>query len=480
MSCIHHSLPYPTFLNSHTVTSSVKALSGVGRVRVYPSTCPGVETNNDKSKYDSPQAEYHAIIAKNKQQSSVDVSDKSNRENAKLRKKYMKEGVAMAYSYLRKTLGIDVSVVSTEIVLSIQSILETEGCLASCFLDSGCAHIVIIVKDNEISEALHACDVTGVPKERLILQWKSEGKLFPEMIRDELKEIEHRVGTISIQYTPPITSALTNWSELAEWKAKSTSPLYCLIQLSFGSSVAIDDVTTTVASISKVFGENKGSITLVDPTAQQLGLSYAACLKTDRPDGLYATVVCTRNNEALGLVYSSKESIIAALECGRGVYWSRSRGGLWRKGDTSGRHQTLHKIDADCDADALRFMVTQHGEDTKAFCHLDALTCWGEPNGVRHLERTLAQRLVDAPAGSYTKRLFDDDELLRDKLVEEAEELSEAKTKQHVAEELADVLYFSMVKAVKFGVSIDDAVAELDKRAKKVTRRKGDSKRVGK
>ena len=120
--------------------------------------------------------------------------------------------------------------------------------------------------------------------------------------------------------------------------------------------------------------------------------------------------------------------------------------------------------------------MTQHGEDHKAFCHLDTLSCWGEPNGIRHLEQTLARRLVDAPAGSYTKRLFDDDELLRDKLVEEAQELSEAESRQHVAEELADVLYFAMVKAAKAGVSIDDAVAELDKRSKKVTRRKGDSK----
>lgn len=92
------------------------------------------------------------------------------------------------------------------------------------------------------------------------------------------------------------------------------------------------------------------------------------------------------------------------------------------------------------------------------------------------MEGTLAQRLVDAPEGSYTKRLFDDEKLLRDKLVEEAQELSEADTKQHVAEELADVLYFAMVRAAKAGVSIDDAVSELDKRARKVTRRKGDSK----
>ena len=86
------------------------------------------------------------------------------------------------------------------------------------------------------------------------------------------------------------------------------------------------------------------------------------------------------------------------------------------------------------------------------------------------------QRMKSAPEGSYTKRLFDDSNLLRNKLVEEAQELAEADDHQHVAEELADVLYFAMVRATKMGVSIDDAAAELDKRAKKVTRRQGDSK----
>ena len=99
-----------------------------------------------------------------------------------------------------------------------------------------------------------------------------------------------------------------------------------------------------------------------------------------------------------------------------------------------------------------------------------------EPCGLRHLEGTLQERPKSAPEGSYTKRLFDDDQLLRDKLVEEAQELSEATEPSDVAGELADVLYFAMVRAAKAGVSIDDAVAELDRRTRKVTRRKGDSK----
>merc|ERR1711937_4664 len=156
--------------------------------------------------------------------------------------------------------------------------------------------------------------------------------------------------------------------------------------------------------------------------------------------------------------------------------YSRSRKGLWRKGDTSGRTQTLHRLDIDCDGDALRFTVTQLGEDKAAFCHLGTYTCWGNPRGVQHLQETLQDRLKSAPEGSYTKRLFDDPELLRDKLVEEAQELSEATEPKDVAGELADVLYFAMVRAVAAGVSIDDAVAALDQRSRKVTRRKGDSK----
>eukprot|EP00578_Thalassiosira_sp_NH16_P026967 CAMPEP_0181102836 /NCGR_PEP_ID=MMETSP1071-20121207/14535_1 /TAXON_ID=35127 /ORGANISM="Thalassiosira sp., Strain NH16" /LENGTH=493 /DNA_ID=CAMNT_0023185851 /DNA_START=42 /DNA_END=1523 /DNA_ORIENTATION=+ len=478
MSC----LPYPTFLQRPTQTSTTKSLSAAGRARIHPLTCPGRSSAGDDDKdsgstattKSEAQAEYQAIISKCIEQSQVDDSDKSNKENAKLRKKYMKEGVAMASSYLTETLGLDVSIVDVEIVLNIDSIIETDGCLASCFLDAGCAYVVIRAKEEQedtgggLAKALTACDATRVPRGRLVLHCKSG---ISSEIVDQMGEISSRVGTVSVQITDPVSSTRVDWNDIPK-----LDDVKCVVQLSMSDKTSDEDLIKSVAALSKFIGENKGSITLVDPTAEQLGLCYAACMKTDRPDGLYTTVVCTRSNEALGLVYSSKESIIAALQCGRGVYYSRSRNGLWRKGDTSGHYQTLHRFDADCDGDALRFTVTQNGDDIKAFCHLNTLTCWGEPKGVRHLEGTLAQRLKDAPPGSYTKRLFDDDQLLRDKLVEEAQELSEAETKQHVAEELADVLYFAMVRAAKAGVSIDDAVSELDKRARKVTRRKGDSK----
>ena len=135
----------------------------------------------------------------------------------------------------------------------------------------------------------------------------------------------------------------------------------------------------------------------------------------------------------------------------------------------------MHRLDVDCDGDALRFTVTQRGSKP-AFCHLNTLTCWGNPRGILHLQETLQDRFQSAPVGSYTKRLFDNPMLLREKLVEEAQELSEATDPDDVAGELADVTYFGMVRAVAAGVTIDDAIAELDRRSRKVTRRQGDSK----
>ncbi len=75
-----------------------------------------------------------------------------------------------------------------------------------------------------------------------------------------------------------------------------------------------------------------------------------APLVTDRPDGLYPTVVVDERGVCLGLVYSSQESIREAVRRRMGIYQSRSRG-LWVKGETSGATQELLRIDLDCDRD---------------------------------------------------------------------------------------------------------------------------------
>lgn len=206
----------------------------------------------------------------------------------------------------------------------------------------------------------------------------------------------------------------------------------------------------------------------------RLGLAeaFAAPLRSDRPDGLFATTVCDEGGVLLGLAWSNLDSLRAAIDAGRGVYHSRRRG-TWVKGQTSGDHQDLLRIDADCDRDALRFTVRQHGQ---GFCHLGVETCFGASTGVAALVRTVAARLARAPAGSYTRRLLDDPALLQVKLSEEAGELAAAVSRDEVVHETADLLYFAVVALLRGGGTWAEVERALDQRAKLVTRRPGDAK----
>jgi phosphoribosyl-ATP pyrophosphohydrolase len=203
----------------------------------------------------------------------------------------------------------------------------------------------------------------------------------------------------------------------------------------------------------------------------RLGLAeaFAAPLVSDRPDGLFPTVVVDELGAALGLVYSSRDSLAAAVERGRGVYWSRSRG-LWEKGATSGAGQELIRLAADCDRDAIRATVRQHGV---GFCHRGRRSCWGEDGGVGGLERTLAARAAVAPPGSYSARVLADRDLLAAKLVEEAGELAAAVSRDEVTWEAADVLYFAAVAMARAGVTMAEVIAELDRRSRQARRRDG-------
>ncbi|KAL5397555.1 imidazoleglycerol-phosphate dehydratase [Paraphaeosphaeria minitans] len=193
---------------------------------------------------------------------------------------------------------------------------------------------------------------------------------------------------------------------------------------------------------------------------------------SDRPDGLFTTLVTDERGIALGLVYSSEDSVAKSLETGRGVYQSRKRG-LWYKGESSGDVQELVSLSLDCDSDCLQFVVRQKG---RGFCHLATPTCFGQYRGLSKLQKTLQSRKESAPAGSYTARLFNDSQLLRAKILEEATELCDANTKQDIAFEAADLLYFALTKCVSAGVSLEDVERNLDAKSIKVKRRQGDAK----
>jgi phosphoribosyl-AMP cyclohydrolase / phosphoribosyl-ATP pyrophosphohydrolase len=200
----------------------------------------------------------------------------------------------------------------------------------------------------------------------------------------------------------------------------------------------------------------------------KLGLAeaFAAPFDSD-PDSLWPTVVVDERGVALGLCYSDLESLRAALEGGRGVYHSRSRG-LWIKGATSGATQELLRIDADCDRDCLRFTVRQQ---PPGFCHLNTRTCWGDESGLGALARRLAERKTAAPAGSYTARLLADPALLAAKLREEVNELAEAEGRGEVIHEAADLLYFTLATLARHEVDLAEVERALARRALKITRR---------
>lgn len=77
--------------------------------------------------------------------------------------------------------------------------------------------------------------------------------------------------------------------------------------------------------------------------------------------------------EVLMLAWMNREALLLTLETGEAVYWSRSRGRLWRKGEQSGHVQQVHEIRTDCDCDALLLRVTQHGGIA---CHTGRKSCF--------------------------------------------------------------------------------------------------------
>jgi phosphoribosyl-AMP cyclohydrolase / phosphoribosyl-ATP pyrophosphohydrolase len=96
-------------------------------------------------------------------------------------------------------------------------------------------------------------------------------------------------------------------------------------------------------------------------------------LNWKKMDGLIPVVVQDANTkETLMLAYANREALENTLKTGKGIYWSRSRQELWVKGETSGHTQKIVRVIADCDYDALLYVVEQKGP----VCHTGAETCF--------------------------------------------------------------------------------------------------------
>jgi phosphoribosyl-AMP cyclohydrolase / phosphoribosyl-ATP pyrophosphohydrolase len=185
-------------------------------------------------------------------------------------------------------------------------------------------------------------------------------------------------------------------------------------------------------------------------------------------DGLLPVVAQhAHTGEVLMLAHANREAVERTLAEGVMWYWSRSRRELWRKGATSGNVQALVALHADCDRDALVAHVLPAGPS----CHTGEWSCFDAAPTLAHLAHTIAQRAAESDsgvgAGSYTRRLLEDDNLRLKKLGEEAVELAlacERGDAARAAEEAADLIYHALVACRAAGAGAADVLAALDSR----------------
>tara|TARA_R110002020_G_scaffold10961_14_gene41609 strand:+ start:1194 stop:1652 length:459 start_codon:yes stop_codon:yes gene_type:complete len=109
------------------------------------------------------------------------------------------------------------------------------------------------------------------------------------------------------------------------------------------------------------------------------------------------------SNDVLMLAHMNAEALALTLQTGIAHYWSRSRGTLWKKGETSGELQEVVELRTDCDQDAMVLVVNQAGRG--AACHTGRKSCFYRRatmvDGVARLEDTGLERLFD-PAEVYS------------------------------------------------------------------------------
>jgi len=131
----------------------------------------------------------------------------------------------------------------------------------------------------------------------------------------------------------------------------------------------------------------------------------------DKDGGLVPAIIQDVDSGAvLMLGYMNREALTATLARGRVVFFSRTRQRLWEKGETSGNHLSVAEIRLDCDADTLLVLARPAGPT----CHTGDRTCFGtepltraEPlTFLSQLEDVIAERINEAPEGSYTARLY--------------------------------------------------------------------------
>lgn len=196
-------------------------------------------------------------------------------------------------------------------------------------------------------------------------------------------------------------------------------------------------------------------------------------VKWDERGLVPAVVQDAATGQVLMLAYMNREALERTLASGRTWFYSRSRGELWPKGETSGNRQEVREVALDCDGDAILVKVDQTG----AACHTGERSCFfrrlrGEaglgPELIGELWATFQDRARCPREGSYVSRLLAQgiDRILKKVGEEAGEVIIAAKNgdKNELVWELADLLFHSLLLTFASGLTPQDVLAELARR----------------
>ena len=178
------------------------------------------------------------------------------------------------------------------------------------------------------------------------------------------------------------------------------------------------------------------------------------------PELRAAVVQDAATSRVLMLAWMDDEALRLTRETGEAHFFSRSRGRLWRKGETSGNTLAVEELREDCDADAILLRVRPAGP----VCHTGSLSCFAP-----WLWRRVAERATTRPEGSYVSRLVGEGPAAAArKLGEEGLEAALAgvsESDERLVSEIADVWFHSYVLLASRGLDPAAVEDELARRA---------------
>ncbi len=192
----------------------------------------------------------------------------------------------------------------------------------------------------------------------------------------------------------------------------------------------------------------------------------------DKGGGLVPAIVQDhRTLQVLTLAYMDRSALAETIESGEATFYSRARGGRWRKGETSGHRLKIVALTRDCDSDALLLSVEPLGPA----CHLGSTACFGKASApglgrLGAMERTIEARAANPSVQSWTSALLASGvKRIAQKLGEEGVECAlagAAGDTDELMNEAADLLYHLAVLLHARGASLDGVMKVLAARTK--------------